>query len=105
MKPAADFLVHYRDASGLPLPSYDLWEERYGVLAFTVASVYAGLVAAARFAEYHQDKARAVYYADIAEQVKKAAEQQLFAADQNRFYVPYIGAMMKINMCPIIQWI
>lgn len=85
VKPAADFLVQYRDASGLPLPSYDLWEERYGVLAFTVASVYAGLVAAARFAEYHNDKARAIYYADIAVQVKKAADQQLYAADQNRF--------------------
>ncbi|MDR6879004.1 glycoside hydrolase family 15 protein [Bacillus sp. 3255] len=85
VKPAADFLVHYRDASGLPLPSYDLWEERYGVLAFTVASVYAGLVAAARFAEYHNDKARSVYYADVAGQVKKAADQQLYASDRNRF--------------------
>ncbi|MBD0381187.1 glycoside hydrolase family 15 protein [Paenibacillus sp. WST5] len=85
VKPAADFLVHYRDASGLPLPSYDLWEERYGVLAFTVASVYAGLVAASRFAEYHQDKARAIYYADKAAQVKKAADQQLYAPDQKRF--------------------
>ncbi|SDN17995.1 Glucoamylase (glucan-1,4-alpha-glucosidase), GH15 family [Paenibacillus sp. yr247] len=85
VKPAADFLVQYRDASGLPLPSYDLWEERFGVLAFTVSSVYAGLVAAARFAEYHQDKVRSIYYADIAGQVKKAAEQQLYATDQNRF--------------------
>ncbi|MEW9698443.1 glycoside hydrolase family 15 protein [Paenibacillus sp. SI8] len=85
VKPAADFVVHYRDASGLPLPSYDLWEERYGVFAFTVASVYAGLVAAARFAEYHGDKARAVYYADTAVQVKKAAEQQLYAPEHKRF--------------------
>jgi len=85
IKPAADFIVHYRDASGLPLPSYDLWEERYGVLAFTVSSVYAGLVAASRFAEYHQDKARAIYYADTAQQVKKAADEQLYAADKKRF--------------------
>ncbi|MFC5451784.1 glycoside hydrolase family 15 protein [Paenibacillus aestuarii] len=85
IKPAADFIVHYRDASGLPLPSYDLWEERYGVLAFTVSSVYAGLMAASRFAEYHQDKARAIYYADTAQQVKKAADQQLYAADKKRF--------------------
>ena len=43
---AADFMVRYRDPrSGLPLPSYDLWEERWGVHAFTVATVYGGLKA------------------------------------------------------------
>lgn len=83
--PAADFLVHYRDASGLPLPSYDLWEERYGVLAFTVASVYAGLMAASRFADYHQDPARAAYYADKAKLVKEAAGDYLFDREHNRF--------------------
>src|SRR3712207_9032671 len=41
---AADFMVRYRDQrTGLPLPSYDLWEERWGVHAFTVATVYGGL--------------------------------------------------------------
>ena len=41
---AADFMVRYRDPrTGLPLPSYDLWEERWGVHAFTVATVYGGL--------------------------------------------------------------
>ncbi|UJF31656.1 glycoside hydrolase family 15 protein [Paenibacillus hexagrammi] len=83
--PAADFLAHYRDASGLPLPSYDLWEERYGVMAFTVSSVYAGLIAASRFAEYHEDKVRAVYYADKAEQVKKAANEQLYSEEKQQF--------------------
>ncbi len=36
-----DFLCSYVDeSSGLPLPSHDLWEERYGVHAFTVAAVW-----------------------------------------------------------------
>ena len=40
----------YRDPrTGLPLPSYDLWEERWGVHAFTVATVYGGLKAAQEF--------------------------------------------------------
>jgi GH15 family glucan-1,4-alpha-glucosidase len=83
--PAADFIARYRDASGLPLPSYDLWEERYGVMAFTVASVYAALLAASRFAEYHQDAARAIYYGDTAKQVKQAAETYLYSAKVKRF--------------------
>ncbi|MCD1258999.1 glycoside hydrolase family 15 protein [Paenibacillus athensensis] len=83
--PAADFMVRYRDASGLPLPSYDLWEERYGVHAFTVASVYAGLKAAADFADYHKDKVRATYYGDTAKKLRKAAEEQLYSPQLKRF--------------------
>ncbi|WP_284640992.1 glycoside hydrolase family 15 protein [Paenibacillus silviterrae] len=83
--PAANFLVRYKDASGLPLPSYDLWEERYGVHLFTVASVYAGLLAAAQFADYYEDKARAQHYRDSAEQVKQAVERSFFSQRENRF--------------------
>jgi len=47
----ADFIVDYRDPeTKLPKPSYDLWEERYGVHLFTVAAVIGGLNAAANFA-------------------------------------------------------
>jgi GH15 family glucan-1,4-alpha-glucosidase len=36
-----DFLASYRDnKTGLPLPSYDLWEEKWGVHTFTVSAVY-----------------------------------------------------------------
>lgn len=83
--PAADFMVKYTDASGLPLPSHDLWEERYGVHLFTVASVYAGLLAAAGFADYFHDKLRALHYRDKAERVKKAVEQQFFYEPEQRF--------------------
>ncbi|WP_079908563.1 glycoside hydrolase family 15 protein [Paenibacillus sp. 32352] len=83
--PAAGFLASYRDASGLPLPSYDLWEERYGVHAFTVASVYAGLLAASKFAEHFQDKARMVYFREAAGKVKSAVEQYMFSEQENRF--------------------
>lgn len=51
VKPAATFLAEYRDeATGLPKPSYDLWEERYGIHAHTTATVIAGLEAAAKIA-------------------------------------------------------
>ncbi len=48
---AAEFLVHYRDSNtGLPKPSYDLWEEKLGVHTYTAACVYGGLTAVANFA-------------------------------------------------------
>jgi GH15 family glucan-1,4-alpha-glucosidase len=38
---AANFMAAYRDTTtGLPKPSYDLWEERRGVSTFTSAAVY-----------------------------------------------------------------
>ncbi len=52
IKKAADFLVTYRDEqTGLPKPSYDLWEEKWGTSTFTAAAVYGGLMAAANFAK------------------------------------------------------
>src|SRR5689334_3880643 len=83
---AADFMARYRDPrTGLPLPSYDLWEERWGVHAFTVATVYGGLKAAHNFAVAFGDRARAKVYSEAAEQVKAGAAKYLFSAKLNRF--------------------
>ncbi|MHB8542897.1 MAG: glycoside hydrolase family 15 protein [Leptospirales bacterium] len=50
IKPAGIFLRDYRDLStGLPLASYDLWEERHGTFLHTAALVWAGLMGAAYF--------------------------------------------------------
>ncbi|MBS0628061.1 MAG: glycoside hydrolase family 15 protein, partial [Verrucomicrobia bacterium] len=63
IKRGADFMMSYRDMkSGLPLPSYDLWEERQGILTFTVSAVYGGLMAAANFAEGFGEKDLAKEY-------------------------------------------
>ncbi|SDC20029.1 Glucoamylase (glucan-1,4-alpha-glucosidase), GH15 family [Paenibacillus sp. UNCCL117] len=83
--PAANFMAGYKDASGLPLPSYDLWEERYGVHLFTVASVYGGLMAAAAFAEYFEDKLRALRFREDALRIKQAAEKHLYSEEAGRF--------------------
>src|SRR5215218_6110714 len=83
---AADFMCRYRDArTGLPLPSYDLWEERWGVHAFTVATVYGGLKAAHNFAVAFGDRDRAAVYGKAAEEVKAAAAKHLFSERLNRF--------------------
>ncbi|MFT3686451.1 MAG: hypothetical protein QM783_16270 [Phycisphaerales bacterium] len=39
----AKWMVDHRDANGLPLPSWDLWEERRGIHTFTVAATIAAL--------------------------------------------------------------
>jgi GH15 family glucan-1,4-alpha-glucosidase len=50
IKAAADFMCEFVDQrTGLPLPSYDLWEEKLGIHTFTVCAVIAGLRAAGHF--------------------------------------------------------
>jgi len=59
VKPCADFLIEYRDIeSGLPGPSWNLWEDRRGIHTFTCASVVAALRAAGKFAELFEDRRR-----------------------------------------------
>ncbi|HLL89447.1 MAG TPA: glycoside hydrolase family 15 protein, partial [Tepidisphaeraceae bacterium] len=83
---AADFMCRYRDArTGLPLPSYDLWEERWGVHAFTVATVYGGLKAARNFAVCFGDREKAERYNAAAEEVKAGAAKYLWSDKLNRF--------------------
>src|SRR3954469_4259842 len=83
---AADFMVSYRDPrTGLPLPSYDLWEERWGIHTFTVATVYGALKAARNFAVCFGDRAKAEIYNSAAEQVKAGASKYLFSERLNRF--------------------
>ncbi|MBS0169802.1 MAG: glycoside hydrolase family 15 protein [Nitrospira sp.] len=84
--PAADFMVNYRDLeTGLPLPSYDLWEERRGVMAFTCGAVWAGLKAASRFAEAFGEKVSAERYDTAADHIRTGVERLLYRPGLNRF--------------------
>ncbi|MFP3307316.1 MAG: glycoside hydrolase family 15 protein [Thermocladium sp.] len=68
VKAAGDFMVKYvRD--GLPLPSHDLWEERCGVYSWTIASVVAGLRAAARFADLFGEEDKKQEYESMANSI------------------------------------
>lgn len=83
---AADFLVRFRDPdTHLPLPSYDLWEERWGVHTFTVASVYGGLKAAWQFAICFGDTKRADAYGKAAEQLREAFCKHFWSEEHGRF--------------------
>ncbi len=82
---AADFLVLYRDERGLPSPSWDLWEERWGVHAFTIGAVYGGLIAASNFARSFGELDEARHYRRIAHQLRAAADQYLWREELGRF--------------------
>ncbi len=83
---AADFLARYLDpVTGLPDASYDLWEERRGIMSYTVAAVWAGLQAAANFAELYGEAQFASRYRATADSIKAAARRYLFDQTANRF--------------------
>ena len=86
VKSAADFMMSYRDSrTHLPQPSYDLWEERQGVLTFTAAAIYGGLRAAANFTEAFGETALAEEYRQGARELREAMDQYLYLEDEKRF--------------------
>jgi glucoamylase len=86
IRKAADFMVQYRDPhTGLPAPSYDLWEERRGILTFTCSAVYGGLVAAAEFARAFGDGDHAERYARAAREIRAGMDRHLWRPELDRF--------------------
>jgi GH15 family glucan-1,4-alpha-glucosidase len=82
----ADFLIEYRDPETLlPLPSYDLWEERHGVHAYTVAAVISGLRGAANFARVFQDSSRSELYDSVADEMTAGIVEHLYDAEHRRY--------------------
>lgn len=83
---AADFLAGFRDEeTKLPLPSWNLWEDRRGIHTFTCATVVGGLRAAARFATLFGETERAIVYEEAATEVRDAMRGHLYRAELRRF--------------------
>jgi GH15 family glucan-1,4-alpha-glucosidase len=86
IKKAADFMCDYRDKdTGLPSPSYDIWEERRGVFSFTVAAVFSGITAASLFCKAFGEDEPAERYMRVAAEIRDAASTYLWRSDLNRF--------------------
>lgn len=83
----ADFVAGYTDQrTGLPRPSYDLWEEQFMTTTYTTSVVYASLLAAAELADMVKDDKKAVEWRAAAEGVYEAAHKHLFNEERNAFY-------------------
>lgn len=82
----ANFLTKFRHKkTGLPLPSYDLWEEKIGVSTYTCAAVYGGLLAAAQFSELLDKRNHMREYKRAAEEIKEATINYLFNQELDSF--------------------
>ena len=82
---AGAFMAGYVDRVGLCKSSYDLWEERWGVHAFTVGAVYGGLRAAAHFANAFGEHSDGLRYNDAADKLQRAVIEQFFDESNARF--------------------
>jgi glucoamylase len=86
IRKGAAFLSEYMEHElSLPKPSYDLWEERYGIWTYTVASVYGGLMAAAFFTELFGDYERSDHFKKTAETIKQGMLTHLWDEGSGRF--------------------
>ena len=83
---AADFLVRFRDEqTGLPQPSWNLWEDRRAVHTFTCATVFGGLRAAANFASLFGEPELAAKYEQAAREVRDGMRAHLYRPELGRF--------------------
>ena len=87
IKPMALFLAeHIDEATGLPKPSYDLWEEVFLTTTYTTSVVYAALLAAGDLAEAAGDHNNAVAWRLAADDIYDAAHKHLYNSQRKSFY-------------------
>lgn len=99
IKKAAEFMVLFRDEqTNLPKPSYDLWEEKFGIHTFTASSVFAALKAASEFADMLGKKDSATIYSEAADQIKAAILKYLYD-EKMGFYkmINFSSGQMEID--------
>ena len=81
----ADFMMKFRDERGLPKASWNLWEDRRGIHAYTCGTVVGGLRAAANFAYLFGEKELGDSYQKASDEMVKAIEEHLFSNELGRF--------------------
>lgn len=91
IKRVADFLVSFVDnETALPKPSYDLWEEKFGVSTYTASTVFGALSAASRFADLLGKSASADVYKATAAQMKDAIVGTFYDSERRIFNKMFI---------------
>jgi glucoamylase len=82
---AAEWMLEFRDPSGLPKPSWDLWEERRGVHLFTVCATIGALRSAHDFARDMGALDRAEEFRAGAESMTRAMIRVMWDEGRGRF--------------------
>ena len=86
IKKAAQFLCDYREPeTGLPLQSYDPWEEHKGIFTYTTACTIAGLQAAARICHILGHHTHSERYQAAADEMQQALIFHMYDEDKGRF--------------------
>ncbi|HEU4830910.1 MAG TPA: glycoside hydrolase family 15 protein, partial [Candidatus Saccharimonadales bacterium] len=84
--PMADFMTGFVDeTTGLPKPSYDLWEQTFSTSTYTTAVTYAALLAASDLASAANDQDNAVKWRLAAADIQVAAHKYLYNEDRRIF--------------------
>jgi GH15 family glucan-1,4-alpha-glucosidase len=83
LKKAADYLSNA--STGL-YPSYDLWEEKYGVFTYTLGSIYGGLKSAVEIAKILEENEGLVEkWQNSLKFLKEEVVEKIYLNDKNRF--------------------
>ena len=86
--PMADYLAsNINKKTGLPEPSYDLWEQTFLTTTYTTAVTYAALLAASDLASAANDPSNAVKWRLAASDIQVAAHKHLYNDDKKVFYL------------------
>lgn len=84
--PMANFMSEYIDeTTGLPRPTYDLWEEVFLTTTYTTSITHAALLAATRLAEAKEDNDAAVKWRTAADSIAQAAKKHLYNEERQSF--------------------
>lgn len=84
--PMADFMTEYIDElTGLPKPSYDLWEQTFSTSTYTTAVTYASLIAASELAQDANDQDNAVKWRLAATDIQTASHKYLYNSERKVF--------------------
>ena len=84
--PAANYLIKAIDKNtGLPISSFDLWEERKGVYTYSACTVYAGLKGAYELSRSLGDYDNANVWKDAADHIKESILERLYDEKLMRF--------------------
>jgi glucoamylase len=93
-----EFLVDFIDKDmGLPKPSYDLWEERFGVHTYSCVAVYAGIRSGADIAEILEiSGGMAEKWGNAAERLRDTIVKEMWRED--------IGSFLRSKLTKLNPW-